>query len=222
MTTFDKDIETAVRDYVLNRMTEEQEASFEEFFLSKPDVAEMVTDTQNLVLALEQHRELRRSTSEESVSMPFPWLGSALGLIARPVPASVFASLALLVALGSFTSFSGFEKGPETFEIASFSTQLVRGAQRAAIIRPSDFSGDLGILIRVPEVKFQSYEVQLISEADGAVVWTSKPFVPSSARDALVIAPRSKISQQLNLNVFGLDVAGNRVQVQFCHYRERC
>jgi len=226
-----KDSQLAAQRYVLGQMSEADAQEFEAYFLSKPDILELIEVTQELHLGLKESNAMAsQSVSSESDSknkMRNSVFGQLTRWLSIPVPA--FAVLALValfspLVLNGISSSNSLDTGlVSDVELVNFSTTTTRSSQaNNPTINLSGISGNAALMIKVKSVKHKEYRLKLISVEASKPVWTSKPFQVSALRDHLVTIPKLNVQDDLSIEVTGINADSSETPVVFCHYSEVC
>ena len=234
------DIESLVQNYVLGRMTDTEINEFEEYFLSKPEIIEMLEIAQTICMSeavpdVNLNTDALGQVNERALSQAYltddsartPTTGDVSLLerikhwIAIPVPAGALAACFIFsIAL----SFLPSEKavGPENMLIASFSTQLTRSSASNATIDLRNPNGDSALFIKLKRVDYANYRLKILDDATKKEEWVSKLFSVSSLRDKFIALPKHAAIGNARVLVYGVSESGEEFNVSFCHYSEVC
>jgi len=218
------DIQTTVQQYVLGKLSEIESDEFEAYFLSQPDIIEMVELEQTFQAGLqasESHAQIGEEPSSTAVHTT-SWLSKLGQLVSIPIPAYAVAALAAI----SFLSFNPLETQNQTssldFELARFSTAVKRGEESQVSINFSEYDNAVGLFIKLQEVTHRDYKVTLVSTDSGEISWESEPFQVSSLKDQLVVIPNGVVTGDQIIEVAGINSGGENENVRFCNYSEPC
>jgi hypothetical protein len=214
------DIETSVRNYVLGKMTDDETDQFEEYYLSNPDIIEMVEITQNIHIGL-QNAELSQAAEPNVNPVPNKWLRTLINWVSIPMPAYAAVALAIVagpLAMNSFYTSSNID----TMNVANFATVATRGAKAPIEIDLSELNQPTGVFVKVRQVDYQYYILKLTAADSAQVNWVSEPFEVSSLRDKLLVIPDSVERSNVAISVYGIEREGIETPVEFCHYSEVC
>ena len=222
MSTTHNDIETMVRDYVLGRLSDEEAEEFEAYFLGHADLVKMVSDFQTMQIAISGVEESRQAelVKVSSSSTSSTLLSRLKGVFTVPVPAYSVAALMAASFIGSQQVLNTIPSQNE-LQIARFTTAATRGKNldQEVVINFSEYGGDVGLFLKVPEVNYQYYRVRLIAQNDGTDVWESTDFEFSALRDHLLVIPSKEIS---GVRIVKLVAGEENEFVSFCAYSEVC
>ncbi len=212
------DLENTVQQYVLGQLSESQAEEFEAYYLSNPDIIEMVEITQNIQIGLDNSSQAERYTESSSKQ---PFMQRLIGWISVPMPA--YATLALAVLLSPLI-FKGITQPENTAEMTllNFSTEQTRGAIPTATIDLSNITGPAGILVKLKRLSHPQYQLKMLVDEGSSVVWKSEPFTVGALRDRLIPVPNEVPRNKLTIEVVGLNSDGTEQAIEFCHYSEVC
>jgi len=215
------DLETTVQQYVLGQLSESEAEQFEAYYLSKPDIIEMVEIAQNIQIGIENSVTLKPRQTAAVTASNDSILQRLFGWVSVPMPVYATMALVLLMSPLLINGFNPAENSPE-MTLLSFSTEQTRGAEQAVSVDLAGVAGSAGILVKLKRFSHPQYQLKLLSSDSANVAWTSEPFTVSALRDRLVVLPSEVPRAKFTINVFGLDSNGTSVPVEFCHYSEAC
>ena len=215
------DLENTIQQYVLGKLSESQAEEFEAYYISNPDIIEMVEITQNIQIGLENSKQSTSRVSQTDSGTDESLMQRLMGWISVPMPA--YATLALAVLLSPLI-FIGINQSENTAELTllNFSTEQTRGAAPTAIIDLSNVTGPAGILVKLKRLSHPQYKLKMLVDDAPTAIWSSKPFTVGALRDRLVLVPTKVPRSKLTIEVIGLNSDGTEQAVEFCHYSEVC
>lgn len=217
MNTLYNDLEKTVQRYVLGKLSESEAIEFEEYYLSNPDIIEMVETAQNMNLGLAHepaamHAEIANSQNS--------FLQKLFGWLSVPIPA-----YAVLAAAAVFTPLAvnnlGFDKPSEQIALANFSTATTRGIKQTGI-NLAGAAGTFALMIKLKQIDYPYYKLKIYRPAEAKPVWVSNQFQVSALRDQLIVIPDQAKINNATVEVVGVDSEFNEAVVEFCHYSEVC
>ena len=214
-----KDIEITVQRYVLGQLSDSESDSFEEYFLPKPELVEMVETVQKMHLGLEAaDRSVPRVAIEKvkafSIQRLIDWLSV-------PVPAFAVLLVALVATPLAFQSFNPQDRSNEIVMV-NFSTDVTRGVEPVRLVDLSNVKGDSALMVKLKSVQYPHYRLKLIPISGEEPLWVSEPFQVSALRDHLVVVPKGVGVSKAKIEVVGIDDNTKEIKVEFCHYSEVC
>ena len=217
-----KDLEEVVQRYVLGQLSSTDTEAFEEYFLSRPDVIEMVETVQNIHVGMEM---AERNAATRHSPAPRPgkpaWVQWLSDWFAVPVPAFAVVLMALVIVPPALQGLRT-ESGPTAMQLVNFSTDTTRSAGQAVTVDLSQTTGNAALLIKLKSVDFARYKLKLIADGEDDPMWISDPFQVSALRDHLVVLPDTIRPVKARIEVVGLSDPGGETPVEFCHYSETC
>lgn len=215
--------------YLRNQLTPQELEEFEVCLMENEDLLERLEIQQALHETLQSNSLPENSSdsrnsksldeSSEVISKLTP-IQKLIRWISLPIPA--YAVLLSLVGTASlvFVQRAGTEN-TEPLELVGFSTIATRGSKLQTELDLSKVNGRAAVMIKLKEVKYQYYVLDVLSE-DHQRIWQSDLFKVGTLKDSLVLLP-SRISKNIvKIKVLGVDKAGKENEVEFCHYSENC
>jgi len=215
-----EDLESTVQSYVLGTLSESHAQEFEAYFLSRPDVIEMIEHAQQIHLGLEAQFGGEEAKTAVVVQSK-PLMQRLLGYLTVPVPAFAVILMAAFLSPLAINSFDSKPLGGD-IEIVNFSTLTTRSAIRMPALDLSNVQGNAALMVKVKSVKHQYYKVKLTAAGSSVPLWTSEAFEVSSLRDHLVLLPEYVLLADLTVDVVGINADLSETSVEFCHYSEVC
>lgn len=221
-------LEQIIQRYVLGQLDEPEAEAFEEYFLSRPDVAEQIDAAQQLHAGL-SHLNSESALGNPQASTRFmpPAERSTAGLsmsqvlsryLVGPAQTMIMAGLLIVLAPIALTSMQGSNHGV-TAQLVRLDSATVRSTDASPKITLPANGDFAAVMVRVRDVEFPSYRLQV----QGASTWLSEPFEFSSgARDHLVLIPPSTSEQRVEISLLGIAPDGEKHAVDFCNYTEAC
>jgi hypothetical protein len=216
------DLETTVRDYVLNRLSDKETEEFEEYYFSNPEIIEMVDAVININIGLENAKQpLNVEFVKPAGSSDKDWLRTLVSWISVPVPAYLAIVMVMVAAPLAYKGLSP-SNFPDQLALVSFSTDVTRSADTPLELDLSDLQGAPAIFVKVKRVEHKYYVLKVNASDSDHSIWSSEPFKVSSLRDKLVVLPAAVKKDQVTIKVFGIEQDGIETSVEFCHYSEVC
>lgn len=226
-----EDSQLAAQQYVLGQMSESDAQAFEAYFLSEPDIQDLVEVTQELHLGLKESSAMANesavSESDTRVETRNSVFGRLTGWLSVPVPAFAVLALAVLCSpliLNGISSNNSLDANlVSNVELINFNTTATRSSQAGRpTINLSGISGSAALLIKVKSVKHKEYRLKLLLSEASEPAWVSEPFQVSALRDHLVTIPKLNVQDDLSIEVTGINPDSSETSVVFCHYSEVC
>jgi len=228
-------IESTVQKYVLGQLSTAEVDEFELYFITRPDIIDLIEVTQQMYLGASHLNENTKKTavveSESRANQSSTWLDKVRSLLSFPVPAyafalSLFALAPLMSVMLDGNTGNGIGDGAgindTPLELVRFTTEVVRsGVEFDEVLNLSEVGDNAAVFIKLKAVDYEFYQAVLLDESDKEV-WLSPRFQPSALRDSLILIPNSVERKEVKLQVYGVVESGETQKVEYCHYSERC
>jgi len=210
-------LEAIIQRYILDQLDERDAEDFEAYFLSRPDVADMVSSAHKMSVGLRTLETETVSVVSQATSDSGSLIEKLSGLFSGPAPAFAMAALLVVVSPFALQGLSQIGDGSNV-ELVSLQSSVVRSADSGAEngIDLSVTEGRSAVIVRVKEVRFPNYILSVKSASSEDEVWRSSPFeFASGSRDSLLLLPE-------HASISRVDEAGQEIEVDFCDYTESC
>lgn len=227
-----ENLQQIVQQYVLGQLGEDQAGEFEEYFLSRPDVAEQVEIAQAMQIGL-------ATLEDEQGESPFAGLDANLAgdgvsssgfalssilhkLFVGPAPSFAMAALIAVMLPMAFKS-APVSDAPVDAELVRFDVNPVRSALNGNAVDLSTDGRYAAVMVRVPEVVYPQYRAKVVSAENGNTLWQSDDFsFKSGSRDHLLLVPPKAAQASVTLTLLGVTPEGKEVSVDYCGYTDAC
>ena len=211
------DLESTVQRYVLGKLTEAEAQEFEAFYLSNPELIEMVEAAQNIQIGLANEPLINTKRSPQKRDS---WVQTVTGWLTVPVPAFAVLAIAAIVAPLLLTG-GGINITPQQITLVSFTTSTTRGLESVKSIDLTT-EGTTALMIKLKTASHPQYKLKVFKAGENDPIWISNKFQVSGLLDQLVVIPDQAKINNATIVVVGVDKQANESPVEFCHYSELC
>jgi len=220
-------LEAIIKCYVLDQLSDDETQEFEVYFLSRPEVADLVDSAQKLHAGLRVSRADSKVGVEPVASVDPPVTESFWRMIRRMFSGSVPASaMAIMLVMASPLIIKGIatNEHSQKIELVSLESALVRSSSPSDGIDLSTAEGAAAaVVVRVKEVSYPSYSLSISLADSNKEIWRSAPFqFASGERDSLVVIPAKAALDGVNVELYGRHEDGREEKVTFCNYTDSC
>ena len=213
-------------EYASGSMSNADAEQFEEYFLSRPDVLDLVERAQTTMIESNK----RDHQAEQDGGMT--WFGELISNLSQPTLTPIFsASLVFVALIGQGLLLSGFGSRADEIRLAGFTTAKTRTAsmeQPSRYVAKTDLRSvaneAVAVMVKFTQEVEQEYKLQVFDSMNlERPVWESDLFVARSGnRDQIVSIPTVARIDNASIKVLGRSEGAPFKYVQFCHYSEAC
>ena len=216
-------IESLVKRYVLGQLNDTEAEEFEAYFLARPEIIAMVEDVQRIHAGLEYNELNAAEQPANKTSGSAGSIGRWLSIFNGPVPAM---AMLLLVAVMTPMAMQGLSDGSGQImdvQLVRLDPSNVRSSGSAGTYNLNAGGRHAAVIVRVKEVEYPEYLLQVSSAESNSELWKSDKFsFASGARDYLVLVPPQAAINNVDVQLLGIREDAQQVEVDFCSYTEAC